>query len=102
MKIYKQIKIRKLYESVEDHLTDEEKEIIKEILENYHKLIIYAKEKKEYIERKTDEYIKESDENEKLKLKVKDLNEKLERQKRITENFREELKNIKEVVNNGN
>ena len=103
MKIYNPVKIKKLYSSIEENLTDEQQEIMKEILGNYNMLYVLARDKTEYVQRKEIDYVNESEENNKLRIKVDDLEKKLERQIKINEFFQEELKNkTKEGKNNAN
>ena len=53
--IYNPAKIKKLYASIDNRLTDEEKEIMQEILGQYNKLFAFAKWKYEDIGRKEKE-----------------------------------------------
>lgn len=89
--IYNPVKIKKLYESIENHLKEEEKKIIKEILSNYNKLFSFAKWKYDDIGRKEETYMKESKENELLRQKNEQLKEKLGHQIRINEILKKEL-----------
>ena len=54
-------------------MTEKEQKIVKEILSNYNKLFIVAKEKTDELNRKREQFSKESNENEKLKQKNKEL-----------------------------
>lgn len=71
--IYNPLKIKKLLDSVEDNLTEEQQQIVKEIVYNYNKLFITVKEKVEYIDSKRETYLKESTENNKLKQENEEL-----------------------------
>lgn len=81
--IYNPLKIKKLLDSVEDNLTEEQQQTIKEIVSNYNKLFITVKDKVEYINSKRETYLKESAENDKLRQENKELkrsNERLKKQ----------------------
>lgn len=84
--------MKELYDIIEARLNEEERLVMKQMLENYNKLFIYAKEKKEYIERKQKQYVKESDENDKLKLKNMELEEKVYSQRCRIDNLVKEVK----------
>lgn len=71
--IYNPLKIKKLLDSVEDNLTEEQQQIVKEIVSNYNKLFITVKDKVEYIDNKRETYLKESTENDKLRQENKEL-----------------------------
>ena len=79
--IYNSAKIKKLLNSIEDDLAEEQQSIVKEIVSNFNKLYIYAREKAKELEKKRELYLKESEENEKLRQKnaeLKRLNNSLE------------------------
>ena len=79
--IYNSAKIKQLFNSIEDNLAEEQQSIVKEIVYNYNKLYILAKEKTAELEKKRELYLKESEENEKLRQKnaeLKRLNNSLE------------------------
>lgn len=79
--IYNSAKIKKLLNSIEDNLTEEQQSIVKEIVFNYNKLYIFASEKATELNEKRKLYLKESEENEKLREKnteLKRLNNSLE------------------------
>jgi len=71
--IYNSSKIQKLLNTVEENLTEDQQEIVKEIVSNYNKLFMIAKEKSDELKRKQEQYSKESTENEKLRDKNKEL-----------------------------
>ena len=71
--IYNSSKIQKLLNTVEENLTEDQQEIVKEIVSNYNKLFMIAKEKSDELKRKQEQYSKESAENEKLRDKNKEL-----------------------------
>ncbi len=71
--IYNSSKIQKLLNTVEKNLTEDQQEIVKEIVSNYNKLFMIAKEKSDELKRKQEQYSKESTENEKLRDKNKEL-----------------------------
>lgn len=71
--IYNSSKIQKLLNTVEENLTEDQQEIVKEIVYNYNKLFMIAKEKSDELKRKQEQYSKESTENEKLRDKNKEL-----------------------------
>ena len=71
--IYNSSKIQKLLNTVEENLTEDQQEIVKEIVSNYNKLFMIAKEKSDELTRKQEQYSKESTENEKLRDKNKEL-----------------------------
>ena len=77
--IYSPKKIQALITSVEEHMTEEEQKVVKEILSNYNKLYVLAKEKKNELDRRQEQFAKESLENEKLRQK----NEELKRSEKI-------------------
>lgn len=79
--IYNSAKIKQLLNSIEDNLTEEQQSIVKTIVSNYNKLYIFAREKAVELERNRKIYLKESEENEKLRQKnaeLKRLNNSLE------------------------
>ena len=98
MKIYNVNKIKQLYNSIEDRLNFEEKEIVKEILGNYNLLYNYAKDKKLYLERKEDQYVRESNENDKFRERIKFLEEKLAVKETIIVKLRKEIKDLKKNI----
>ena len=71
--IYNSAKIKQLFDSIEDNLTEEQQSILKTIVSNYNKLYIFAKEKSAELEEKRKIYLKESEENEKLRQKNAEL-----------------------------
>ncbi len=71
--IYNSSKIQKLLNTVEENLTEDQQEIVKEIVSNYNKLFMIAKEKSDELKRKQEQYSKESTENEILRDKNKEL-----------------------------
>lgn len=77
--IYSPKKIQALITSVEEHMTEKEQKVVKEILSNYNKLFIVAKEKTDELNRKREQFARESLENEKLR----DKNEQLEQDKKM-------------------
>lgn len=89
--IYNPAKIKKLHRSIEDHLTDEEKEIMKEILFNYNKLCIYVKNKKQDEDRRLETYVKESSQNNILIEENKEL-------KKWNKIFKQENKELREYI----
>ena len=79
--IYNSAKIKKLLNSIEDNLTEEQQSIVKEIVSNYNRLYIFASEKAAELNKKRKLYLKESEENEKLREKnteLKRINNSLE------------------------
>jgi len=54
-------------------MTEEEQKAVKEILSNYNKLFIVAKEKTNELNRRQEQFARESNENEKLRQKNKEL-----------------------------
>ena len=79
--IYNSAKIKELFNSIEDNLTEEQQSMVKAIVSNYNKLYIFAREKATELEEKRELYLKESEENEKLRQKnaeLKRLNNSLE------------------------
>ena len=79
--IYNSAKIKQLLNSIEDNLTEEQQSIVKTIVSNYNKLYIFAREKAAELEEKRKIYLKENEENEKLREKnaeLKRLNNSLE------------------------
>ena len=89
--IYNPAKIKKLYASIDNRLTDEEKEIMQEILGQYNKLLAFDKWKYEDIGRKEKEIMDRIKENELLIIKKKKLEEKLDIQLQINKVLRERL-----------
>lgn len=77
--IYSPKKIQTLITSVEEHMTEKEQKVVKEILSNYNKLFIVAKEKTDELNRRQEQFARESLENEKLRVK----NEELKRSEKI-------------------
>lgn len=73
--IYNPDKIRELTESVKEHLTVEEQLIIRELLENYNKMYVVAREKIIYVKRKQEQFTKETAENDRLREENKKLME---------------------------
>ena len=71
--IYSPLKIKKLLNTIEDNLTEEQQSAVKEIVSNYNKLFIVAKENTDELKRKREQYVRESNENEKLRQKNKEL-----------------------------
>ena len=54
-------------------MTEKEQKIVKEILSNYNKLYIVAKEKIDELDRRQEQFVRESLENEKLRVKNEEL-----------------------------
>lgn len=71
--IYSPKKIQTLITSIEEHMTEKEQKIVKEILSNYNKLYIVAKEKIDELDRRQEQFVRESLENEKLRVKNEEL-----------------------------
>ena len=91
-KVYSISKIKKLYKSIETHLTYEEQEILKEIISDFNGLICYAKDRKEYIKSKEDEWLHNMNENHRLIKENKELKEKIQHQKNTIEYLKETFK----------
>lgn len=88
--IYSVSKMKQITESMATHLTIPERQIMEDFLEKYNRLFLYAKDKEDYIQRKSEQYKKESEENNKLIIQNRELTEKIERLKHINEKLREE------------
>ena len=73
-------------------MTEKEQKIVKEILSNYNKLFIVAKEKTDELNRKREQFSKESNENEKLKQRNKELERDKNMLKKQNKEQRELLK----------
>ena len=71
--IYSPKKIQALITSVEEYMTEKEQKVVKEILSNYNKLFIVAKEKTDELNRKREQFARESNDNEKLRQRNKEL-----------------------------
>lgn len=96
--IYSPAKIKKLLEMVEDNLAEEEQEIIREIVSNYNRLFMLAKEKTEYVKRKEMQYAEETKENEKLKQRNEELEIKIIRLTNQNKEQRETIKIYKKYI----
>ena len=96
--IYSPAKIKKLLEMVEDNLTEEEQNIIREIISNYNRLFMLAKEKTEYVKRKEIQYADESKENEKLKKRIEELEIKVIRLASRNEEQKQKLKKYERYI----
>ena len=90
--IYSPKKIQTLITSVEEHMTEKEQKAVKEILSNYNKLFIVAKEKADELNRKREQFARESNENEKLRQRNKELERDKDMLKRQNREQRELLK----------
>lgn len=99
--IYNSSKIQKLLNTVEENLTEDQQEIVKEIVSNYNKLFMIAKEKSDELKRKQEQYSKESTENEKLRDKNKELERDRNMLKMQNREQRELLKMYKQRRNYG-
>ncbi len=99
--IYNSSKIQKLLNTVEKNLTEDQQEIVKEIVSNYNKLFMIAKEKSDELKRKQEQYSKESTENEKLRDKNKELERDRNMLKMQNREQRELLKMYKQRRNYG-
>lgn len=94
MKIYSPVHIKNLLKSIEENLSEEQQEIVKEMVSNYNKLFILAKELKQ----RESTFIKESNENDELKLENKQLKEScklLKNQNRVQREMLKEYQNEK-------
>lgn len=96
--IYSPAKIKKLLEIVEDNLTEEEQNIIREIISNYNRLFMLAKEKTEYVKRKERQYAEETKENEKLKQRNEELEIKIIRVVNQNKEQRERIKEYERYI----
>ncbi len=90
--IYSPKKIQELISSVEEHLTEKEQKAVKEILSNYNKLYVLAKEKKNELDRRQEQFARESNQNEKLRQRNKELEQDKNMLKRQNREQRELLK----------
>ena len=90
--IYSPKKIQTLITSVEEHMTEKEQKAVKEILSNYNKLFIVAKEKADELNRKREQFARESNDNEKLRQRNKELERDKDMLKRQNREQRELLK----------
>ena len=88
--IYNSAKIKELLNSIEDNLAEEQQSIVKEIVSNYNRLYIYASKKAAELEKKRKIYLKESEENEKLRQKNAEL-KRLNNSLKIINKEQEEL-----------
>lgn len=96
--IYSPAKIKQLLQSVEDKLSEEDQSIVKEIVSNYNKLFVLVKDKAEYIKRKETNYVKESNENDKLRVKNKELIERYEIIKNQNKEYYELIKKYEKLI----
>ena len=89
--IYNPTKIKELMEAVKKHLTIEEQLTVRELVENYNKMYALAREKIIYVKRKQEQYVKESNENDKLREENKEL-------RRRNELYKTENKELHQLI----
>lgn len=101
-RVYNTESISKLYQSIESHLTKEEQATVKEIIETFNALIKCAIKQKKTIDRRESQWLKESKENDKLKMYVEDLKESIELRNTVIKGMRNDIKELKKEIAENN
>ena len=88
--LYNTKEMQSLFDSVSEKLEEEDFKVVSDILHNYNKLYIIAREKIEYIKRKEKQYVDESNECIRLEVENRQLKDKIAKAKAQIYDLRQE------------
>lgn len=99
---YNTEEIRKLFQSIEDSLNEEDKEIVKRIISDYNGIIKIAVRQQEYIKEHQKQYTDNMNKNHTLTEENKKLRERIERIQISRRCMAEEMRELKQTLRKSN